>query len=209
MVQTKLGRTAALLMVLGACRGVNVESEPQPAAQPAPPTAAAVPAGTLIRVQLNQTLSTRSSRVGQPFTATVVEPLVARNGQTVIPRGSRVRGVVTGLDRSERLGEQAAIRLDLQRIEIRGRSYPLSAEIVDADVERRGPRELGEHAAIGGVAGAALGAIIGGDLADVLIGGALGAGAGTIISLGLGDVDAELPAGTAMTLRTTRTISLR
>ncbi|MFW6040076.1 MAG: YMGG-like glycine zipper-containing protein, partial [Gemmatimonadota bacterium] len=69
-------------------------------------------------------------------------------------------------------------------------------------------RQLAERAAIGAAAGAALGAIIGGDLEDILVGGALGAGAGTVISLGLGRVDAELPRGTEMRLRTTREIRL-
>lgn len=207
-------RSAALgvaaLIVLGGCRSAEVETGPGPGAQPAPPTADALPAGSILEVELNQTIGTNESRVGERFTATVTEPIVARNGQVVVPRGSTVSGVVTGLDPSERIGDQAAIRVNFDRIAIRGTSYPFSAEVVDTDVELEGEVERGvTGAAIGAVAGAALGAIIGGDAADILIGGALGAGAGTIISLGIGQVDAKLPAGTDMTLRTTRNISLR
>lgn len=198
-------------VLLGGCRTAAVETGPGPGpAQPAPPTADALPAGTLLRVRLDQTLSTDDSRVGQRFRTTVTESVVARNGQVVVPAGSVISGTVTGLDPSERLGDQAAIRLDFDRLDIGNRTYPYSADVVEADVRTTGEvSRAAERAAIGAIAGAALGAIIGGDLAATLIGGALGAGAGTIISLGFGDVDAELPEGTEMTLRTDRSIPLR
>jgi outer membrane lipoprotein SlyB len=66
-----------------------------------------------------------------------------------------------------------------------------------------------EKAGIGAVAGAALGAIISGAALDkILLGGALGAAAGTVISLGT-DREPELPEGTRMVLRTTRSVALR
>ncbi len=209
-MNTRLTTAAALALALCACRTAEVETGPSVGAQPAPPTADAIPAGTLMEVELNQTIGTDENRVGDRFTATVVRPLVARNGQVVVPQGALVHGVVTGLDDSDHLGDQAAIRVNFERITFQGRSYPFAAQVVDADVETDRDGEAAVTGAVtGAIAGAALGAIIGGDLRDILIGGALGAGAGTIISLGIGDVEAELPAGTDMTLRTTRTISLR
>lgn len=202
---------AILALAPVACRTAEVESGPPIGAQPAPPTADAIPAGTLLEVELDQTIGTERNRVGDRFTATVTDPLIAQNGQVVVPRGSVVHGVITGLDPSSNIGDQAAIRVHFDRITIGNRGYPFSADVVRADATLEGPegRRVAEHAAIGAVAGAALGVIIGEDLAGALIGGALGAGVGTIISLGIGDVDAELPAGTAMTLRTAQTISLR
>lgn len=210
-MRSRLTAAAALLLTLGACRTADVETDGTIGAQPAPPTANAIPAGTLLRVELDQTIGTDRNNVGDRFTARVTRPLIAQNGQVVVPEGARVFGVVTGLDPSTRVGDQAAIRVNFDRIEVyEGRRYPFSADVVDADVEAVGQLEEGAVGAVtGAVAGAALGAIIGGDLEDILIGGALGAGAGTIISLGIGRVDAELPAGTDMTLRTTRTVELR
>ena len=67
-----------------------------------------------------------------------------------------------------------------------------------------------KKAGIGAAAGAVLGAVLsGGELDKILVGGALGAAAGTVISLGTGDVEGVLPAGTRMTLQTTRTVALR
>lgn len=201
---------ATIAVVLAGCRTAEVETGPGvPGAQPAPPTADAIPAGTDLEAQLNQTLSTDRSRVGDRFTATVTRPLIAMNGQTVVPQGAVVTGTVTGVDASDNIGEQAAIRLNFERLSFGGQSYPFSADIVDTQVElERDDQQLLERAGIGAAAGAVLGVIIGGGLADLLIGGALGAGAGTILSLGLGHVDASLPAGTDMTLQTTQHVTL-
>lgn len=201
---------AALVVVLGGCRTAKVESEPGVQPAPRPATADAVPTGTLLNVALDQPVGTERNRVGDRFTATVADPLIARNGEVVVPEGARVHGVVTGLDDSDHIGDQAAIRVEFERLSVGGESYPFAADVVDTDVRLdEDERRLAERAAVGAVAGAALGAVIGGDLEDILVGGALGAGAGTVISLGLGRVDAELPAGTAMTVRTTREVSLR
>lgn len=200
---------AALAVALGGCRGAEVEGEPDVQPAPRPPTADVIPAGTLFEVDLNQTIGTDRNQVGDRFTATVREPLIAQDGQVVVPRGATVHGVITGLDDSDRIGDQAAIRVDFERITFDGSSHPFRAAVIDTDVELDDETErLAERAAIGAAAGAVLGGIIGGDLEDILVGGALGAGAGTVISLGLGSVDAELPRGTDMTLRTTRTIEL-
>lgn len=92
-----------------------------------------------------------------------------------------------------------------------GRTYPLSAEVVDTEARVVGERRrAGRGAIAGATAGAVLGAVISGvELESILRGAAIGAGAGTVISLGLGDVDATLPAGSDMTLRTTAPMRLR
>jgi len=204
---------AAALALLGAvaCRMARVETGP--GGQPAPlPTAGAIPAGTRMTVELDQTLSTERSRVGDRFTARVTTPLVAADGQVVVPRGAVVSGTITGLDDSDHLGDIAAIRIHFDRLTVRGRTYPFEAEVVDTDVrlEEEDRRRIAERAALGAAAGAALGAIIsGGKLEEILVGGALGAGVGTIIALGVGDLEAELPARSRMTLRTTRAVRLR
>src|SRR5881227_571882 len=53
-----------------------------------------LPPDTVISVQMNGTLSSRTARVGDKFTATVTVPVYV-NGRTVIPAGSIVEGRVT------------------------------------------------------------------------------------------------------------------
>jgi hypothetical protein len=200
------------LVASSGCRTGAVESVDAPTPAPSVATAIYVPSGTPLEVELSETLSTRDTRVGQSFTATLEQPVVTRDAAVVLPRGAVVTGRVTGLDRSDRLGDQAAIRLDFDHISFHGHRYPLSAVVTEARVEMadegRG-RDIAEKAAIGAAAGAALGAILTGDLKGMVTGAIIGAGAGTIISLGTGEVDAALPAGTDLMLRTTEPIRLR
>ncbi len=204
---------AVLALMLASCRSADVESTPSFGAQPAPAPADAsmLPASSLLTVELSQTLSTRTNNVGDRFTARVRDPIIAQNGAVAVPRGATVNGVITALDRSEHMGDQALIRVHLESMQFNGRTFPLSAEVVDTearlDYERRNP---GRAAAAGAASGAILGAVIrGGELRNILGGAAIGAGAGTVISLGMGDVDATLPAGTDMTIRTLAPIQLR
>jgi hypothetical protein len=197
------------LLILAACGGAQVTSGPN---QPAPPPGAAarvVPLGTQIVVELDETLNTDDNKVGDTFTATVKED-VSSGGRVIVPAGSKVGGIITGIDDSDRIDEQAAMRLAFNSITINGRLHAYSADITDVDIDvsdRTRIEEARKKAGLGAAAGAVLGAIIGGSLKDVLIGGVLGAGAGTIVSLGLGEIESALPRGTDMTLRTTSQVS--
>ena len=175
--------------------------------------ARSLPAGATLDVRLDQEIGTKSSKVGDTFTATVTNAVVAQNGLKEFPAGTKIHGKVTGLDTSERVGDQAAIRIDFERIEVHNTSHPFAARVTATNLETRGGDTRDEtlrKAGIGAAAGAVLGGILsGGDLDKILIGGALGAAAGTVISLGMGDVEGVLPAGTTMTLQTTRVISMQ
>lgn len=202
-----------MLLAVAGCRTAQVENEgtestDQYATQRLPDDGT-IPSGTEMRVELNQKLSTESTQEGDEFSATLLDPLVSENGETVVPAGAMVRGEVTGLKESEEMGDQAAIRLHVQELSFDDESYELAANIVETDVETdRDKSDIGTGAAVGGVAGAALGAIIGKNVGGALLGGAIGAGAGTLVSLGIGSADAELPAGSEMIIRTTRSIDV-
>lgn len=51
--------------------------------------------GTTIRASLDTPLSTRTSRVGDRFTATVTAPIVDSTGNLIVPIGSKVNGQIT------------------------------------------------------------------------------------------------------------------
>ncbi|MGH7709934.1 MAG: hypothetical protein ACREOG_01545 [Gemmatimonadaceae bacterium] len=172
-----------------------------------------MPSGSTLNITLDREIGTKASKVGDTFSGTVASAVVAANGETVVPAGTKVYGKVTGLDNSDHAGEPAAIKVDFERIEIRGQSYPLNAKVTATNLQTRGAdtrEETLRKAGVGAAAGAVLGAVLsGGELSKILLGGALGAAAGTVISLGTGDVEAVLPAGTRMTLQTTSTVALR
>lgn len=201
------------LLLSGCARQAVVESPGDVDIVATATDARSLPAGATLEVRLDQEIGTKSSRVGDTFTATVTNAVVAQNGQTVVPAGSKIHGKVTGLDTSDRAGDQAAIRIDFERIEVNNTSHPFAARVTATNLQTRGGDtrdETLQKAGVGAAAGAVLGAIVsGGDLDKILLGGALGAAAGTVISLGMGDVEGVLPAGTTMTLQTTRVISMQ
>jgi hypothetical protein len=200
------------LFLSGCARQATLESTGDVAISATPVDARSLPSGTTLSVTLDQEIGTKSSKVGDSFSATVTDRIVAQNGATAVPAGAKVYGKITGLDNSDRVGEQAAIKIDFERIEVNGRSSPLYAKVTATNLQTRGGdtrNETLKKAGVGAAAGAVLGAIVsGGELDKILLGGALGAAAGTVISLGMGDVEGVLPAGTAMSLQTTRTVAL-
>ena len=202
----------AALATVGACaRTTTVES----GGDVAPATAVnanSLPTGSVVTVALDQPVGTKTSKVGDTFSATVVDAIVASNGQTVVPAGSKVYGKVTGLQDSDNVGQKAAIRLDFERINVNGVERPFEANITATNLQTQKEETRDEtlkKAGIGAAAGAVLGAVIGGgDISKILGGAAIGAAAGTVISLGGGDVEAVLPAGSRMTLQTTQQVAL-
>ena len=139
----------------------------------------AVPDDTALRIRLDDTLTTVDSKVGDPFSATVVDQGEYRN--------ARVYGHVAKIEMSGKIKGHTSMALRFDRLVMPdGRRAPIHAEIVElyhapsgekVDVEGaiesggRGRKNI-EHTAIGAGAGALLGGIFGGGK---------GAGIGSII----------------------------
>src|SRR5438132_6814542 len=69
-----------------------------------------LPADTVISVQMNSTLSSRTSRVGDKFIAAVTVPAYV-NGQTVIPAGSVIEGRVTQVTPAQWMSRSGTIAI--------------------------------------------------------------------------------------------------
>jgi hypothetical protein len=201
------------VLVIGCARQTRIESGGDVELNPTPVDARTLPNGSTVTARLDNEIGTKVSKVGDSFSATVSEAVVAQNGATVVPAGAKLFGKVTGVDNSDHPGETAAIKVDFEQLSIDGRNYPFKAKVTATNLQTRGGDSRNEtlkKAGVGAAAGAVLGAVLsGGDLNKILLGGALGAAAGTVISLGTGDVEAVLPAGTTMTLQTTQNVALR
>lgn len=204
----------AMGLAASACQTMPVETvTPAPQPAPPPPDASYLPAGTHLNVQLNEELNTTTSRVGDSFTVNVLEPVIAANGQVVVPAGTMIQGMVTGVAQPGGR-DPAVLRLNFLRINVDNAWHPLTAEIAGTHVPMEGGRtdtqRHAQAAVTGAAAGAVIGAVITGRLREALVGAALGAGAGTIISLGMGGAtEAVLPEGTHMTLRTADRVNFR
>lgn len=200
---------ATFALLTSACRTATATSEDSATTQVPVAYNDTIPEGTDLRVSLNQKLDTENTHQGDTFSATLLNPLMSEDGETIVPAEATVAGRVTGLAASTSANEQAAIRLDIQEIRFDDQSYPMSADITQTGVEPHADQgEMRTGAAVGGVTGVALGAVFGRSVGSAILGGILGAGAGTAVSLGTGTTNAELPAGSTMTIRTTRAVPI-
>jgi hypothetical protein len=192
-------------------------STPPPAPAPAPAPAQprlvtyTVPSGTTFGVRLNESLSTNTHGVGSGFTATLTEPIYAPDGTILIPSGATVRGEVVESRESGRAGESAHLAVAFTSISSGGRTYSISGSALDTPVNLVTRDSRGEQVAkVGGGAaiGAVLGQVIGRNTRSTIAGAAIGAAAGTAVAIGTANVDAVVEAGSQVTIRLDRSVTV-
>jgi hypothetical protein len=170
-------------------------AEPDPEPLPASATSSEIPAGTLLRVRVNQAISTRRNVRGDRFTATLAEPVMVK-GQAVLPRGTRMHGHVLVSSASGRMKGRARLVLSLDSFERNGHRYRIdttAASRVSTSHKKRNEIGIGGGSAIG----AAIGAIAGGGK-GALIGAGAGAAAGTVGAAVTGKKEVTIPAESLM-----------
>jgi hypothetical protein len=150
-----------------------------------------LPIGTIIKVRMSQTVSSKSTLAGTPFTAQIAEP-IERDGKVIIPVGSELHGTVEDIHGGVRLFGRASLRLQPESILLPdGSHYVIHAQVIDTDQFRstqigsdgevigsdHAKRSLAVLSLTTGSAAAA-GAVFGG-VPGALIGAGIGAGVST------------------------------
>ena len=138
-----------------------------------PTTPVTIPAGTLLRVRLDQPLDAAHLQDGTIFQATNAVDVYER-GVLAIPRGAALTGRVVDAGKSGKgkLGGSAVLSLQLTNVNLAGYTFPIVTDVWSS----RGPNKAG-YTASNIAGGAVLGAIIGG---------IIGRGAGAAIGAGVG-----------------------
>lgn len=176
--------------------------------------------GTKILFTLNDTLSTKTNREGDPFSG-VVSRSVRVGKRMAIPQGSVVRGAVARVERAGRVKGRSELGLRFDQLELPdGQVYDLSASLTQLEErEKETVTEEGQVKGagtkkrdvltIGGGAGigAAIGAIAGGGK-GAATGGAVGAGAGAAMVLLTRGKDVEVPRGTELAIQLDRPLTV-
>src|SRR5207248_4814065 len=93
---------------LGALAGAqdySQSNQQQPNAQSATNAQGQVAAGTEVLATLDQKLSTKTSHVGDAFTATVQQNVMDSSGAVAIPAGSKINGQVVESEKGKTLPE--------------------------------------------------------------------------------------------------------
>ena len=154
-----------------------------------------IPVGQEMDVRLQSSLSSETATVEQRFEATTAVDLT-QNGRVLVPAGSVVRGIVSGVDKASRLDRSGALTLSFDQMVVNGREIPIRGTATDV-FESEGIRQEGRTAGVGAGVGGLLGGLLGG-FKGVLIGAVIGAGGAIAATEGK---DIVLPAGTIVRVR--------
>lgn len=150
-----------------------------------------VPAESSLEVRLTNGLSSKDSKAGDSFSASV-ERDVTVNGLVAIPKGAEVSGSVTNAVPSGRLKQRAELGVTLTSVTVGGKRFAISSSNVALKEGSKATRDV-IFIGGGGGAGAAIGGIAGGGK-GAAIGALIGAGAGTAGAMMTGQKDVKFPA---------------
>ena len=179
----------------------------------------ALPTGTAVKMKLETTLATFSSKAGDPFSARVTEAVVM-DGKTVLPVGTTVEGRVTKTNEPRRIAGKPTIAIFPEDVVLpNGDKFMLNATLVDTnarhgtDVNTEGQFKGAGHdgkdlteIGMGTGGGMLIGGLAGGGR-GFLIGGAVGAT--VTVSHWLGKHrSAMLPAGTELVMELSRPMTM-
>ena len=179
-----------------------------------------VASGNTLRVRMNNTLNSKTARVGDRFTATVTEPVYSDSGVMVIPTGSTLTGRIDSVQAARKGGKPGT--LDVRFVSLRtpnGTTRAINGNLTDLDTKRAKSDSEGtasgdrmKHRKLifiggGGAGGAVLGGAFGGGK-GALIGGIIGAVAGGITENQTKGEDAEVRSGSEFSVYLNQSISL-
>jgi len=177
------------------------------AAQPDTPDVATVtiPAGTPIRVQMDQSLDSGRNHAGDVFDAHTVAPVMVDN-RVAIPENTPVRGEVAEARHSGRFSHPGILEVALNKVELNGNWQEISTH---EDTEKGGSHKKNNAGWIGGGAGggALIGAIAAGGK-GALIGGPVGAGAGAAVVFFTGKRNVHVPAESQLVFHLAQPVSV-
>jgi hypothetical protein len=183
--------------------------------------------GTQVRLTLVSGLTTGVAHDGDPFTATVAEPVFSGN-QLVLPAGSRVHGTVTSVTRPKWFAMErggASMNLVFNSIEVQSRIFPAQMSILSLysgtaeDTKKRKDLKTTEGVVVeqkrdikgdimtGGL-GTGAGALVGVLFSNVARGTIIGLVGSSVYIVAKKGKDVELPAQTGILVRMDSTVTL-
>ena len=167
-----------------------------------------LPAGTLLRVRLDNSVGSDISRVEDSVRARLVSPIVI-GGRTAVPAGSALTGSVTQATRSGKVKGRARLGMRFHTLAPAGDNerYRISTQTwarTAPGTKKKDAAKIGLPAA----GGAIVGGVIGGKK-GAAIGAAAGGGTGTAVVLSTRGKEVRLGRGAVLLLRLSEPLTVR
>jgi hypothetical protein len=169
---------------------------------------------------MNNTISSKTARIGDKFTGTITEPVYSNNGVVVIPTGSSITGRVDSVTAARKGGNPGQIGVSFVSVRLpNGATRAINGSLTDLDSKSAKSDNEGTASGDkmnnrklifiggGGAGGAVLGAAVGGGK-GALIGGLLGAGAGLLGERLTKGEDAQVKSGTEFGVYLNQAVSM-
>ncbi len=206
--------TGLSLLALTACQPSSQAAEvakKETSRAPAASATRTLEAFRQFSIATTTTISSRSAKPGDVFTATVAADVQDAAGRVAIPAGSLVSGTITDVKSAPNPSSPGTLTLAVNSVAVNGRSYPIKASIDSLATERHGRPISGSDAVkvgVGAAAGAIVGQIIGKNSKGTIIGAVVGAAAGGAYAAATKDGDISLPAGTHILVTITQRLNI-
>lgn len=154
-------------------------------------------AGSEVTIRMIDSVDSERDRMGATFRASVDEPVLDANGNTLIPRGADAVVKLVDDEQSGKLAGKTVLTLNLMSVQVNGQPVEINTQNVS---EQSASRTARSAKVIGGTAvvGAIIGAIAGGGK-GAAIGTAAGAGAGTVAQVATKGQRVRIPSETRLT----------
>ena len=196
---------AAMLTIVafGACRDKSAQAAEAGKTTRVAPASWTLDAGRQFTVVTRDTISSRTAKPGDSFSASVLSDVQDGRGRVAIPAGALVNGTITDVKAARGPNSSGTLTLAVSSVTVRGKSYPIDASIDALATERQGRGiTTGDAAKVGAgaAAGAIVGQVIGKNTKGTVIGAVVGAAAGAGYAAATKDSDIRLPEGTHIVL---------
>ena len=155
-----------------------------PESAPAADASSVLGVGTVIRAALEDSIHSRHDVSGKEVNGRVMDNVTGPDGEVLVPAGAPVRLTVTQV-KPGRGGRDGVLELRTDYITLGGQPRKLEAGIRSVPHELRGRGVTGEEAAkvgVGAAGGAVVGRVITGDAEGAVIGGVVGAAGGAVVA---------------------------
>jgi hypothetical protein len=167
--------------------------------------------GTRIEATTDRSISSRSDKVGETFTASISRDVKDGRGRVVIPAGSTLNLTISELQSATDRSKIGSLTVLVNSVTVGGESYPVRAGITSMvhTLKGRGVGEAEvEKTAAGVVIGGIAGRIIGGNTKGTIIGAVVGGAAGAAVAVETANRDVLVSGGTPMVVTLSGPVSI-
>jgi hypothetical protein len=201
-----LALAAGPLLVAANAAHTKFASEPTTAVAQRGEREITIPAGTQLRLRLDSSHASNTSRVEERVQAHLAAPVVV-DGRTVLPANAPAVGHVTVARPSGRVKGRAYLAVRFTELEAANEEYRMSTRTWGREAPGTKKKDAAKIAVPGAV-GAVVGAAIDGKK-GAAIGAGVGAGAGTAVVLSTAGSEVRLPRGSTLLVRLSAPLTVR